>query len=432
VTRRVLVIGGGFAGVSAARAFERHRGGDDIRVTLVDRENFMLFTPMLPEVASGGVETRHVVQPHRRSLRHTAFELGNLLRADLAARVVTIEHPLTKETRALPFDQLVLALGSTTATKGTPGADRFTLTLKSIADAEQLRNRLLGALEVAAKTRDLLERDRLLRVVVVGGSFTGVEAAGELLAFWRSACAFYPDVDPTALDFVLVEAGERLLSHLPEKFGKYAARSLRDRGVKIVLGQDVASIDAQGVELKNGKRYGAATVLWSAGVEPAPVVKALGVRLSAHGAIVTNGDFSVPGHPGVWAIGDCAAVPKPGGGTYAPLAQFAVREGPLAAENVLRTLRGAATKNFRYRKLGQMASLGARQGIAELPGNRMLTGLPAWLLWRAYYLSRLPGTKKKARVAVDWMLDFAGPSGLARLPLADCGAHAPHWGDTCD
>lgn len=413
---RILIVGGGFAGTSAARAFEKSNRRDPADVLLIDRQNFMVFTPMLPEVASGSIETRHIVQPFRSSLRNTAFELAEVISADTGGRTVTVRHPLTSDLRVIQYDELVLALGSTPSTTGVQDAQTYGLPLRTIADAQEIRSRTIGAIEVAAKTRDIVERDRLLRFVIVGGGFTGVEAAGELRGFLRSVVKYYPSIDCQHIELIIIQSEERLLPHLAEQFGKYAAGSLVERGVRVLTGEDVSSLDVHGLELKSGKRIESRTVIWSAGVKPAPIVETLGLETNQHGAVRVHSDFSVPGHPHIWAIGDCAAIPKPGGGTYAPLAQNAIREGPLLARNVLASLRGKSTKNFRYQKLGQMASLGDRQAVAELPGGRMLTGTPAWLLWRSYYLSRLPGLNKKTRVAIDWTLSLVFPPEIAWLP----------------
>lgn len=415
----VVILGGGFAGLSAARELQRRRKHvKDLRVTLVDKHNFMLFTPMLPEAATGSVEVEHITQPFRAMLRHVDFELGNVLGVDEAARQVHVQHPITHETRALAFDELVFALGSTGTTFGIEGVDRCTIALRSVADAERVRNAVIGAVEVAAQTIDIADRDRLLRFVIVGGGFTGVESAGELTAFLHSIVKYYR-IDERAIDVVLVQDESRLLPHLPERFGKYAARSLHDRGVRIMLEKRVESVDPNGVTLKGGERLESRTILWDAGVEPSPLVKQLGLKTSSHAAIEVQRDFSVPGHSHLWAIGDCAAVPKNNDGTYAPLAQNAVREGPLLARNVIARLRGRRTKPFRYKELGQMASLGNRQALAELPGGTMLAGTPAWLLWRTYYLSRLPGNSRRARVALDWTLGMVFPPELARLRLTN-------------
>lgn len=415
--KRVVIVGGGFAGVAAARELERRAPSRSVAVTLISEQNYLLFTPMLPEVASGSLDMRNIAQPLRVELKASEFVLGCVIGIDSAKCRISVRHPLTHATKTVQYDELVLALGSTNSTFGIPGVEKFTLPLASIADAVQIRNRVLGALEVAARTTDLIERDRLLRFVIVGGGFTGVEATGELRGFIHSVLHYYPEIKPTEIDVVLVEGGHQLLAHLPEKFGKAAARSLSERGVTLHLGENVAAVDGHGLEVKSGRRFESRTVVWSAGVEPAPLVNSLGLALSKHGAIVVNGDFSVVGHSHLWALGDCAAIPRPTGGTYAPLAQNATREGPLLARNILAALKGRPTRNFRYVELGQMASLGDRQAIAELPGGRLLSGMPAWLLWRTYYLGRLPGWNRKVRVALDWSLEMVFPRNSARLPL---------------
>ncbi|MDQ2866700.1 MAG: NAD(P)/FAD-dependent oxidoreductase [Candidatus Eremiobacteraeota bacterium] len=415
----VVILGGGFAGLSAAKELERRRNRiRNLRITLVDRNNFMLFTPMLPEAATGSVEVRHIAQPFRADLHHVEFLLADVLGVNERSREVEVRHPLTQERTSLRYDELVFALGSTPSTLGVPGAGRYGLTLRSVDDARRVRDAVIGALEVASHTDEVNERDRLLRFVIVGGGFTGVESAGELIAFIGSIVKYYP-LPKSAVDVVLVGAESRLLEHLPEKFGKYAARSLRDRGVRVEVGRRVESVDGNGVALDGGERLESRTVLWDAGVEPSALVKTLGLKTSSHAAIDVEADFSVSQHPHLWAIGDCAAVPKKSGGTYAPLAQNAVREGPLLARNIIARLRGRATKRFRYRELGQMASLGNRQALAELPGGKMVTGSAAWLLWRAYYLSRLPGAGRRTRVLLDWTLGLAFPPSLASLPTEE-------------
>lgn len=419
---RVVILGGGFAGFSAAREFDRRiKSASDLEVVLVDRNNFMLFTPMLPEAASGSVEFRHITQPFRAQLKRVRFELGEVLSVDEHQRVVTLRHPLTDESKSMSYDELVFALGSAPSTMGVDGVARNTMPLRTITDAEHLRNAVIGALEVASQSDDIAERDRLLRLVIVGGGFTGVEAAGELSAFVRSILPFYPALHANMVRLVLVQGEKRLLPHLPDRFGKYAARVLHDRGIEIRIGKDVERVDPAGITLKGGERYESRTIVWAAGNEPAPFVKRLGLKLSEHKAIITAPDFSVDGHAHLWAIGDCAAIPKTTGGTYAPLAQNATREGPLLARNVLARLRGKRTKRFSYRKLGQMASLGDRHAIAQLPGGAMLTGLPAWLLWRSYYLGRLPGPARKTRVALDWTLGLAFGPAVTRLPMVERG-----------
>jgi len=419
---RVVVLGGGFGGVSLVRELERlDPSGERVEVTLVNRENFMLFTPMLPEVASGNIETRSVARPLRAIFRRAKFELGEANSIDVEAHTVTVRHPLTRECKTLDFDELVVALGSTTSDFGVAGVAEHTLPLKTIEDASKLHSHVLGALEVAAETRERVERDRLLRFVVVGGGFTGVEAMGELRGFLMSIVRYYPTLDANGIECVLAEGGKSLLAHLPPKFGKRAAASLRRRAVRLHLGDGVDKVDSDGVTMKSGTRFDSRTVVWSAGTVPSHLGKQAGLQTNDRGAIEVGGDFLVKGTTHVWALGDCAAVPKPKGGEYAPLAQNAIREGPVLASNMLANLAGEPTKNFRYRERGQMASLGDRQGLALLPGGHMISGAPAWALWRAYYLGRLPGWSNKARVTMDWTLQMAFPPDIARLPAAGGG-----------
>ena len=412
MSARIVVLGTGFAGLAFARALRRRRA--DLDIVAVNRENYTLFTPMLPEVASGSIEPRHVAEPFRNAVPEATFVLGEVRGVDFAARTVSTRHPVTGESSQLGYDQLAIALGTVESTHGIPGADDHTCGLKTLADAIRLRDRLIGALEAAAVTHDDGERRRLLTVVVVGGGFTGVEAAGETLAYLRRVARAYRGLDPALLRVVLVAGSGRLLEQLPARFGARAQALLAARGVEFVLGDEVAAVDAGGLTLKSGARHESKTVVWSAGVRVPELVERLDLPHAEHHAIAVNPDFSVPGQPGVWALGDCAHVPKPGGGAYPQTAQHAVREGALLARNVDAALRGRTTRPFRYASPGMMASLGDREGLAEL-GGRMIAGLPAWLLWRGYYLSRLPGAARKTRVALDWALSLPFPEDIASI-----------------
>ncbi|HEY5341139.1 MAG TPA: FAD-dependent oxidoreductase, partial [Candidatus Aquilonibacter sp.] len=324
---RVVILGGGFAGLAAARELARRANAvSDLEIVLIDRNNFTAFTPLLPEAATGSVDVRDVTQAFRALLRGVRFEMGEVLAVDESARTVTLQHPLTHAESTLAYDELVLALGSKPSTLGIEGVERCTLPLRTVADAQRLRSAVLGAMEIAAETRDLVERDRLLRFLIVGGGFTGVEASGELMAFVQSIVRYYPTLSEKMLRVVLIEAGPRLLPHLPERFGKYAARVLHGRGVEIRTGAEVERVDPTGLSLKGGDRYASRTMLWDAGDEPVPFVARLHLELSEHRAIKAERDCSVVGHPHLWAIGDCAAIPQLGGGSYAPLAQNATRE----------------------------------------------------------------------------------------------------------
>jgi NADH dehydrogenase len=413
---RILILGAGFAGVATARALERRLRREEAQITIVGRDNFSLFTPMLPEVSAGGLETRHVVTPVRAELRHTQFVLGDVSAIDLDAHIVVVQHGITGAMQTLPYDELVLALGSVTSTFGIPGVAEHALPLKTLEDAERLRNRAIASLEVADVTSDPAERARLLTFVIVGGGYTGVEGAGEWVDLFRSITPFYTSIAPGDVRMVLIEAGPVLLAGLPPAMGRYTAKNLAARGVEIHVGNAVSALDDYGIHLANGTVIPTATVLWSAGVRPTPVVRDLPIEHARNGGIIVNRDFSVPGRPGVWALGDCAWIPTKNAGEWYPMtAQHAIREGPALAKNIVAVIRGRPTAPFNFTALGTMASLGARRGVSGLANGLVITGFPAWFLWRTYYLLRLPGWDRKVRVALDWALGLIFPRDIAEM-----------------
>lgn len=422
---RIVVLGGGFAGVSVARRLEKKLRRDEAEIAIVSRDNFTLFTPMLPEVSSGGLEPRHVATPVRAQVHRTKFVLGEIARVDLAERAVEARHPITGDVTRLEYDHIVLALGSVTSTFGIPGVAEHTLPLKTLEDAETLRNRVIAALEQAVVTPAGPDRDRLLAFAVVGGGYTGCECAGELVDFFHSIVPFYRPLQLSDVRMILIEAGNALLPDLPEKMGRYTTRNLARRGVELVIGDGVTHIDEHTIALQSGRNIPCATVVWSAGVRPSPVLRELrGCKHARNGGIIVNQDMSVDGQPGVWALGDSAWIPdKPDADErdktawYPATAQHAIREGPALADNIIATLRGKPTKPFHYTSLGTMASLGARRGVAQLPGGFVVTGFLAWVMWRTYYLARLPGLDRQVRVALDWTLGLIFPRDIAELRL---------------
>jgi NADH dehydrogenase len=414
----IVILGAGFAGLATAKALERTLKPGEGCVTLISRDNFQLFTPMLPEVSSGGLEMRHIITPIRTELKHTGFVLGDVSLVDLEKREVIVHHPITKARSSFRFDHLVFALGSVTSTFNLPGVAENTLPLKTLEDAETLRNNVIATLELADVTTDPVERRRLLTYVVVGGGFTGVEAAGELIDLFKSIIRFYPSIQRHEISMVLLEAGKSLLPDLAPKMGKYSKNNLTKRGVDVILGDGVAGVDAHGLILASGRRIESETIVWSAGAKPTPLASLINVPKSRHGAFVVRQDFSIADEEGLWAIGDCAAIPTgEAGRMYPPTAQHAIREGPVLAANIVATIRGEETKPFKYTSMGSMASLGARRGVVQLPGDHVLTGFIAWFIWRAYYLSRLPGADRKVRVALDWFIGLIFPRDIAELRM---------------
>ncbi len=415
----IAIVGGGFAGIAVARRLERRLRPGEAEIVLLSRENYTLFTPMLPEVTSGELEVRHVVTPIRAQLDRTRFVLADVDAVDVHRRTVTYHHVLTGKSVVQPYDHVIFALGSSTSDFGLPGVAEHAWALKTLEDADALRNHLVWLLELADTIDDEERRERLLRLVVVGGGFTGVETAGEIVELFRSVLRFYKRLSMESVHVLLVEAGPTLLAGLPAKMGEYSRRVLQRRGVEVLTGDGVTGADERGLDLQSGRRIESETIVWSAGVKPSATVANVDLRKTKRGAIETRPDMSVAGADGVWALGDCASIPNEEGGVYPMTAQHAIREGPRLADNIVAVLRGQATKPFRYEALGMMAALGGRKAVAQLPGNRVITGFIAWFFWRTYYLLRLPGLDRKLRVAFDWTLELLFPRDTAELRFGE-------------
>ena len=415
----IVVVGGGFAGIAVARRLERRLRTGEAEIVLLSRDNYTLFTPMLPEVTSGELEVRHVVTPIREQLARTRFVLADVDQIDVARREIMYHHVLTGVRTVQRYDHLVLALGSSTSTFDLPGVAEYTWPLKRLKDADALRNHLVWLLELADTIADAQRRLSLLTLVVVGGGFTGVETAGEIVELFRSVLRFYKRLRFDEVRMILVEAGPSLLAGLPPKMGQYSRRVLERRGVEVLLGDGVAGADDRGLALASGRRIETETIIWSAGVKPSPTIASIALPTTKRGAVMTERDMRVRGFDDVWALGDCAAIPDGAGGLFPMTAQHAIREGPHLADNVVAALRGKPTTPFRYRSLGMMAALGGRKAVAQLPGNLVITGFLAWFFWRTYYLLRLPGLDRKLRVAFDWTLELLFPRDTAELRFGE-------------
>lgn len=410
----IVIIGGGFGGVSAAQHLEdllaRDRG---VRITLVSQSNYLLFTPMLAEVASSGLEAQHISAPVRAALTRTAFRRAEIDAIDLAGRTVRIRAG-SSGTDTLRYDHLILSLGSVPNFYGLPGLEAHAFTLKSLDDATRLRNHVIGLLERADVEPDPAARRRLLTFVVAGGGFAGAEMIAELSDLVHNVRRYYQQVRTEDLRFVLVHSGDRILPELSEGLAVYAQRKLAGRGIELVLGSRVAGVRGDAVLLTTGAEINTSTLVWTAGNQPHPSLQTLPCERNRAGAVVVEGTLQVRGVPHLWAVGDCAQVPdvyrdnKP----CPPTAQHAIRQGRTAAANVVASLRGRAPSTFRYRTVAVLVALGHRTAVAEIWGVRF-SGFVAWLLWRAIYLAKLPGLEKKVRVALDWTLDLLFPRDIA-------------------
>ncbi|HSS19516.1 MAG TPA: NAD(P)/FAD-dependent oxidoreductase [Pyrinomonadaceae bacterium] len=413
--KRVLILGGGFGGLYTALHLEKKlRHNPDVEITLVNRENFFLFTPMLHEVAAGDLDLTHIVNPVRKLLRRTHFFNGDIKSIDLREHRVVVTHADDTHDHELSYDYLVLALGSVTNFYNLPGLAEHALTMKSLSDAIRLRNRLIKNLEEADFECSCEDRSRLLTVVVAGGGFAGVETIASVNDFVREAIAFYPRLKEEELRIVLVEATDVILPELGQKLGAYARQKLAQRGVEFLLNTAVKSVSNDEVNLGDGSTLTTNLLVWTAGVSPNPLLSMLDCS-KERGRLVTDEFLEVREFPGVWALGDCAAVPdRATGKSCPPTAQHALRQGRTVAENILATIDGGRRRRFEFKTIGALASIGKRTGVARIMGVNF-SGFIAWWLWRTIYLSKLPRFEKKVRVALDWALDLMFSKDLVQF-----------------
>jgi NADH:ubiquinone reductase (H+-translocating) len=410
----VIIVGGGFAGTSAARKLAG-KLPPNVDLTLVSEESYTTFHPMLPEAVGASIFPEQVVAPLRELLMpdgRSRFVMGRVETVDFARRQLHC-HTLAGE-RTLAWDHLVLAFGNRARLDLIPGMAEHALPLKTVGDALEIRNTVLRRMAHIELLPDAGLREPLGHFVVIGGGFSGVEVAGELVDCLASIRRYYPQVRADELKVTVLHDGDRLLPELPAALGESALRSLRRRGVDVRLGARAARIHEHGVEEADGTLHLSCTVLGTIGTQPNALVAAMGLA-TERGRIVVAPDLSVPGHPGVWAMGDCALVPNGHDGTPAPpTAQFAVREGCLLAYNLRRALAGRPLRAFHHKPLGAMASIGHMKGVANVLGVP-LSGLPAWLLWRAYYLSQMPTLGRKIRIFVEWSWGMFFPTDITHL-----------------
>ena len=405
---RVVIAGGGFAGSAVARKL-----GGQAAVTVVSTDNFLLFTPMLAEAAVGDVDPRHIVTPIRQLAPDAALVQGTIKSIDIERKAVLVEPVFGEGPVSVEGDVLIIALGSVSHTYGVPGVAEHSLGFKGISDALRVRNRMLALLETASREHD----PWLTSLAVVGAGYSGAELAAALGDFVREVSErFYRDA-PTP-QVTLVDAVERVTPGLSKALSASAARALSARGVKLVLGSAVTQVTDRGVKLANGDLIEAATVIWSAGIRPNPLVAEIGLPLSA-GKLVVDGRMRAA--PGIYAVGDVAEVPSRGGMVSPPTAQFALRQGRYLGRHLLALEHGKSdVPAFSYGTKGELVSLGHRNAVGKVLGVPV-SGLVGWFMWRSYYLLQLPTFLRKARVSLDWTLDMVFPPDVAWIPSSDLG-----------
>ena len=404
---RVVVIGAGFAGVECLSRLERNLRRDEAELTLVSPEDYQLYLPLLPHVASGLLTAQSVAVSLRRRLHRTRYIPGIAIGVDTRQRCVSV---LTTEgsQREMRYDILLLAAGSTTRLLGIPGVREHALGMKTLAQAAYLRDHVIGQLDAAAVTNDPAERAERLRFVVVGGGYAGTETAAALQLLTLAAAKRFPRLDPSQLSWHLVDIAPRLLPEIGERLGRKATGILNDRGMEISLNTSVTRLTPNSVELTDGRTLPTRTLVWTAGVSASPLVATVDTEL-LRGRLVTTAEMTVPGAPGVFAVGDAAAVPDLAGGGDAitpPTAQHSQRQGKAVARNIAAKLRGTAMSPYFHRDLGLVVDLGDWHAVSR-PLGVDLAGPPAQFVARGYHLFALPTVTARARVLANWTLNIS-------------------------
>jgi NADH dehydrogenase len=431
----VVIAGGGFGGATVARRLERTLPKQSARLMLVNDVNFLLYTPFLPEAAAGLLEPRHVVTPLREILKRTYLRLGAITAHDPAGRTVELRTH-EGETQSIRYDQLVLSLGSVSRTVPVPGLAEHAIGFKSLADAIWLRNHVIETLEEANATEDAARRERLLTYVFVGGGYAGLEALAELQDFAADAMEAYPRARLHGMRWILVEATGRVLPEIDEKLADYAVRELKGRGIEIRLGTTIEEVEAESATLSTGENVPTRTVVWTAGVRPHPSLRQLSLPLDERGRVEVDDRLAVRGMDGVWAIGDCAAVPDHKRGLSPPAAQYAIRQAKVVAANVSSEIGIGEPRRYTYSSRTAFVNLGRYKAVGRL-GRFTFSGFLAWWMARTYHLVQIPGIFRKLRAVIDWTVSLPFQRDLSEVgsighprPLRDeayelGGSHRP-------
>ena len=427
--KRILILGGGFAGIESTQKLESYfKHNDDIEITLVSEDNFFLFTPMLPQVASGMIETRHIITPIRTLFKKTEFYESRIKNIDPYGKIVTLAGTNERRGISLEYDFLVLALGSQTNFFGIDKMEERAYTMKTLNDAVVLRNRVIDMLEQAENEDDPILNKSLLTFVIVGAGFAGVETAGELIDFVVDARKHYPHINREDIRVIVLEAVSFILLGFNEDLANFALKKLKQRGIEVKLNtklssfsgteaiiEDVVAAAKNPVSQPNIAAIQTRTLVWTAGVTPVDTIKKSVFKTK--GGIIVNDFLEVPDFPGVFSIGDCCTLINPKTQRpYPPTAQNAQEEAKIAAYNLRALIKKEQKKKFEYSSKGQMAVIGKRTAIATIFGIH-LHGLVAWWIWRTIYLSKIPRFDKRVRILLDWAIDLFFDRDIARLKV---------------
>ena len=429
--KKIVILGGGYGGVECTRKLEKYFGNDDdIEIVLISEDNFLLFTPMLPQVAAGMLATRHIVMPIRTIIKKTTFYEGRVKNIDPYGKVVNLWGTPEKRGVSIHYDFLVVSLGSETNFFGMSDVEKHAYTIKTLNDAMTIRNRVIDMLEQAENESNPILRKSLLKFVIVGGGFAGIETAGEIMDLLLDARKYYPKIKKDEIKVIVLEALPNILPGFSEKLAKFAHNLLKKHGVEIKLKTTVTSFDGYEIMMKkigdNPENKTSSEIeaiqtrsmIWTAGVTPVNTIKRSMFK-TERGKIIVNDFLEVLEFPGVFAIGDCAlfmdpATEKP----FPPTAQLAEAQAKSAAHNLFSLIRNKEMKKFQYKSRGQMAIIGKRNGVASFFGLN-ISGIWAWALWRNVYISKIPKWDKRLRVLLDWTIDMFFDRDISRLKFTD-------------
>lgn len=414
---RVVIVGGGFAGAFTAR-YLRKCARKKIDVELINAENYFVFQPLLPEVASGTISAPDAVTPLRYMLPGIKVRMAEVTDLDASARTLRILQGSRRTPQSVSYDHLVIAVGQKTNLSISPGFQEHGLCMRNLADAHQLRNKVIRRLEHADVTNNAALKKRLLTFVVAGGGFSGVETIGELAEMIRRTLKFYPNIQTSDIRTVLIQRDQELLPELASSLGRYTVKKLQSRHVEVICGRSIVAATAHAVMLDDGTRIETNTLVITVGNSPRPFTENLGVALT-RGKIRVDEYLRVVGTENIWALGDAAMVPLPRDNgdkpCFAPpTAQYAVKEAQYVAKNIASVITGKPLRAFSYKPMGSLASIGNYKAVAEVFGIK-LSGLFAWLLWRAIYIGMLPGFSTRVRVALNWLFDYFLPRSIVQI-----------------
>ncbi len=416
---RIVILGGGFAGVYTASFLEKLLGQrEDFEITLINRENYFVFQPMLPEVISGTIGLLDTVSPIRRLLPKTHLHVRDLEAIDLENQTITITPGFKPHSHTIAYDHLVIALGNVTDFRGLRGLPEHALPFKNLADALYLRNHIIRALDEAAIEQDDMElRRQLLTFVVAGGGFSGVEVCAEVNDFVRDVAKNYRGIKPEEIRVILVHSQNRILPEVSEKLARFAQNILMKRGVEMRLNSRLEAATGEAAILKGGETIPTRTLVSTIPSSPHPLVEQLNL-IKENGKLLVDRFLQVEGTTNIWALGDCARVPAPDGGFSPPTAQHAIRQAKALAQNIVANIRDSKRRKFDFKGLGKMGALGHRSAVAEIFGLN-ISGFIAWWMWRTIYLMKIPGWGRRLKIVSSWTLDLFLPPELIQLKLAE-------------